>query len=77
MAKVGRNERCHCGSGKKYKQCCGRAGGELSTRARIGLLAAAVAIVAAFLYGIGSRDDEATGPNRVWSAEHGHYHDVQ
>lgn len=25
--KVGRNEPCPCGSGKKYKQCCGRAGG--------------------------------------------------
>jgi uncharacterized protein YchJ len=22
MAKPGRNERCPCGSGKKYKQCC-------------------------------------------------------
>ena len=22
--KVGRNELCHCGSGKKYKKCCGR-----------------------------------------------------
>ena len=22
MAKTGRNERCPCGSGKKYKQCC-------------------------------------------------------
>jgi SEC-C motif-containing protein len=22
--KVGRNEKCPCGSGKKYKQCCGR-----------------------------------------------------
>ena len=21
---VGRNEPCPCGSGKKYKQCCGR-----------------------------------------------------
>ena len=25
--KVGRNERCPCGSGKKYKHCCGRVGG--------------------------------------------------
>ena len=25
--KVGRNEKCPCGSGKKYKHCCGRAGG--------------------------------------------------
>jgi SEC-C motif-containing protein len=24
--KVGRNEPCPCGSGKKYKKCCGRAG---------------------------------------------------
>ena len=21
-ARPGRNDRCHCGSGKKYKQCC-------------------------------------------------------
>ena len=25
--KVGRNERCPCGSGRKYKHCCGRTGG--------------------------------------------------
>ena len=22
MAKAGRNDPCHCGSGKKYKKCC-------------------------------------------------------
>jgi uncharacterized protein YecA (UPF0149 family) len=22
-AKIGRNEQCPCGSGKKYKRCCG------------------------------------------------------
>jgi len=22
--KVGRNDQCPCGSGKKYKQCCGK-----------------------------------------------------
>jgi len=22
--KIGRNESCPCGSGKKYKKCCGR-----------------------------------------------------
>jgi tetratricopeptide (TPR) repeat protein len=22
MAKIGRNDLCHCGSGKKYKKCC-------------------------------------------------------
>jgi preprotein translocase subunit SecA len=25
--KVGRNQPCPCGSGKKYKQCCGKGGG--------------------------------------------------
>ena len=24
MPKVGRNDPCPCGSGKKYKKCCGR-----------------------------------------------------
>ena len=24
VAKVGRNDACPCGSGKKYKQCCGK-----------------------------------------------------
>ncbi len=23
FAKVGRNDKCPCGSGKKYKKCCG------------------------------------------------------
>jgi len=23
-AKIGRNDLCPCGSGKKYKKCCGR-----------------------------------------------------
>lgn len=22
MSKIGRNDPCHCGSGKKYKKCC-------------------------------------------------------
>jgi uncharacterized protein YecA (UPF0149 family) len=24
MPKIGRNDPCPCGSGKKFKQCCGR-----------------------------------------------------
>ena len=32
MAKSGRNDRCPCGSGKKYKQCC-LAGDEAAARA--------------------------------------------
>lgn len=31
MAKVGRNESCPCGSGKKYKKCCGTNSGQRAT----------------------------------------------
>jgi hypothetical protein len=30
MAKTGRNETCGCGSGKKYKKCCGAPKGEIT-----------------------------------------------
>ena len=35
FAKVGRNDKCPCGSGKKYKQCHGRPGGPTGLTARI------------------------------------------
>ena len=31
MAKIGRNESCPCGSGTKYKKCCGRGGTSVSS----------------------------------------------
>jgi hypothetical protein len=73
MAKVGRNEACPCGSGRKYKKCC-------ETKARRGsnllLLGVGGAVLAALIIGLiqftGER--ESTAPGRVWSAEHGHYH---
>jgi tetratricopeptide (TPR) repeat protein len=34
-AKIGRNDACHCGSGKKYKKCCGQAGGGAPSRAPV------------------------------------------
>ena len=74
MAKVGRNEACPCGSGKKFKQCCeSKATGGLQSR--VILLLVAAAIVAALLAGLSNRD--SGGGGGVWSAEHGHYHDAQ
>ncbi len=35
FAGVGRNDRCPCGSGKKFKQCHGRPGGPTGLTARI------------------------------------------
>lgn len=79
LAKTGRNDPCPCGSGRKFKRCCEtkvRAGSQTSSR--LMLLAVAGAVLAALLLGIASftSDSQATGPRRVWSAEHGHYHDV-
>jgi preprotein translocase subunit SecA len=35
FAGVGRNEKCPCGSGKKFKQCHGRPGGPTGLTARV------------------------------------------
>ncbi|MBI3050027.1 MAG: SEC-C domain-containing protein [Acidobacteria bacterium] len=76
MAKPGRNDLCPCGSGRKYKKCCeskerSRASGRLM------MILVGAAVLAAVLVGIASFTGErATGPTRVWSTEHGHYHDA-
>ncbi len=76
--KVGRNDRCPCGSGRKYKQCCEAKAGRLDMKARIGVALLAAAVGAAVIYGVvvAVRDDGEVmaTPGRVWSPEHGHYH---
>ena len=73
MAKVGRNETCPCGSGKKYKHCCESkaSGSRMSTMV---ILLVAAAVVAALLASAFSHGSDTDGGGRVWSAEHGHYH---
>jgi hypothetical protein len=75
--KVGRNEACPCGSGKKYKQCCESKGPRMSGSTRLILLAIAGLVAAGLVLAVtqASRDDG--GVQRVWSPEHGHYHDVR
>ena len=75
MAKVGRNDACPCGSGKKFKQCC-EAKGTGGVQNRVLLLLVAAAIVAAILAGVSNRRS-GNGGGGVWSPEHGHYHDAQ
>ena len=66
MAKIGRNDLCSCGSGKKYKKCCelsDRAGG---ARSRFMLMAVGGAVLAAVAAGILSFTTEGpTGATRV------------
>ena len=74
---VERNAPCPCGSGKKYKKCCMTKDGPLSSRAAMMLFAllligGVVGIVVAM-----TNAGSGTTANRVWSPEHGHWHDVR
>ena len=84
LMKVGRNDPCPCGSGKKLKHCC-----EARERRRaevrdslakgifyvVGPLAVivAIAVVVSTLRAKPVGDD---GLERVWSADHGHWHAI-
>jgi len=76
MAKTGRNDLCPCGSGRKYKKCC-EANARSQANGRLMMILVGVAVLAAVLVGITSfTGNRETGPTRVWSTEHGHYHDA-
>ena len=72
MPRTGRNERCPCGSGKKFKQCCESKKGGVPS----GVIALAIvgAIIAAIIVVVSNA--RSTSAGRVWSVEHGHYHDA-
>ena len=77
MAKSGRNDLCHCGSGKKYKKCHAVLEQNGGIRSRVLMLAVGGAVVAAILAGIASFTGESSpAGTRIWSPEHGHYHDA-
>jgi hypothetical protein len=76
MSKTGRNDLCHCGSGQKFKKCHG-VKTESAARGNLMLLIVGGAVLAAIVVAIASfTGDRASGPTRVWSTEHGHYHDA-
>jgi len=77
MAKPGRNDLCHCGSGRKYKKChaAKEAGGGAHSRWLMivvgGAMIAALAIGAVQF----TASSQASG-TRTWDPAHGHYHDA-
>ena len=72
MSKTGRNDLCHCGSGRKFKKCHG-AKGATAASGNVMLLLVGAAVLAAIVVGIASfTGDSASAPTRVWSTEHGH-----
>lgn len=76
---LGRNDPCHCGSGRKYKNCCQKMGPSETTGTSkvILIVLAAVVLIGLVLVGIsltegGGRD--ICPPGTVWSAAHQHCH---
>jgi len=75
--KIGRNDACICGSGKKYKQCCEKKAIEKSNKATKwaaiafgGLLLMGVLAMASSMI----NNDAPATPPKVWSPEHQHWH---
>ncbi len=79
MTKVGRNDPCPCGSGKKFKTCClGKHAGQDTFGQKL-LMWVVIAIlglglVAGIMTYVRSDDAKANPPDKVWSEEHQHFH---
>ena len=73
---AGRNDPCPCGSGEKFKKCCEKTERSALSPAAIVLalivVVGVVAAVMAFMRAPGA----GAGQQRVWSEEHGHWHDA-
>ncbi len=83
--KIGRNDPCRCGSGRKYKNCCqGKAGrmGPVGWAGLLAIVAVAVFLAVSLLSRGRSAGGSDTGPDtncppgQAWSAAHGHCHDM-
>lgn len=68
MKKVGRNEACHCGSGKKYKNCHQQIDAENGGKNKILLIGGVIAffiIVSAILLFLNAESTGNTAPARA------------
>lgn len=82
-ARIRVNDPCPCGSGKKYKRCCGTPALRAREQRRANLIFAAIAALmvaaasSAILVIRRSSEPTSSAPTgQVWSAEHGHFHDA-
>lgn len=72
--KIGRNQWCPCGSGRKYKHCHGAASDRMSLGMKVALIAAAAAIVGGLVLSFSSFNTDPAPAGGVWSEEHNHFH---
>ena len=76
MARVGRNDLCRCGSGRKFKKCC-ESKTPSARQSRVLMVVVGLFVVGAIAAGVASfRGDSSGGSARVWDPAHGHYHDA-
>ncbi|HEX2831923.1 MAG TPA: SEC-C metal-binding domain-containing protein [Thermoanaerobaculia bacterium] len=97
---TGRNERCPCGGGAKFKNCCAKKVAARDSRGIVILLAAIAAVAALGIVPAFLKDEKTATPaapiaapartpdrpgspqpgpapaGKVWSVEHGHWHDA-
>ncbi|MDA1307489.1 MAG: SEC-C metal-binding domain-containing protein [Acidobacteria bacterium] len=78
MAKIGRNDDCSCGSGKKFKRCCENKSTGLSRGTMLMVVLISVILVAGVVAAVSNFTSDTSGhvgqSSGVWSEEHGHYH---
>lgn len=76
---LGRNDPCHCGSGRKYKNCCqemGRSAPTATSKTAM-IVVVTVVLVGLVLMGISltfGGGQDSCPPGTVWSAAHQHCH---
>jgi len=94
MIKQGRNDPCHCGSGKKFKVCHGQAAKSFNQQWVIAVIVGVIFLLFFFMDSGTSTitttnssiptsvipqartGSAAQPPGKVWSSEHGHWHDA-
>jgi hypothetical protein len=76
--KVKRNDLCHCGSDKKYKDCHGNKK-VIGQWQKYSIFFILFIILGWFINDLFFQDRitmSTAPPGKVWSEEHGHYHDI-
>ena len=94
MEKQGRNDPCHCGSGKKFKVCHGEVTSNFNQQWVIAGIIGGIFLLFFFMDSGSStttitnsaiptsvipqarNGSAAQPPGKVWSSEHGHWHDT-
>ena len=76
--KIGRNEKCPCGSEKKYKDCHGKQGQKDPWKKIAIYVAIGIVLIwfAMDLFSFNKPSISSAPPGKVWSEEHGHWHDI-